>query len=97
MTKIWPVFSNIIECDKPQNTIGKGPKDNPTITVEDIRSILWHLRGCLKTQNFEKNGNFSSEKKILASFSPIIELSSMTNLKQHFLRIHEVIWVSLRK
>ena len=38
--KVWPTFSRIIEFDKPQWTICKGPKGNLTITVEVIRSIL---------------------------------------------------------
>ena len=38
--RFWPIISRIIECDKPQGTICKGPKGVLTITVEVIRSFL---------------------------------------------------------
>ena len=43
---LWPIFSSIIECDKPQWTICKGPKGILTLTLEVIGSYLQHLRGC---------------------------------------------------
>ena len=43
---MWPIFSRIIECDKPQGTIFKGPQAILTITVELIRAFLEDLRGC---------------------------------------------------
>ena len=36
----WPIFSRIIECDKCQGTMCKGPTGILTITVEVLRSIL---------------------------------------------------------
>ena len=42
----WPVFPGILECDKPQGTIYKGPQAALTFTVEVTRSFLWDLRGC---------------------------------------------------
>ena len=40
MKKImWPTFSRIIECDKPQGTFCKGPKDFLTMTVEPGRAF----------------------------------------------------------
>ena len=43
---LWPNFSPIIECDKPQGTNYKGPQAILTITVEVIRAFLQNLRGC---------------------------------------------------
>ena len=37
---IWSFFSRILDCDKPQGTICKGPKGSLTFTVELIGSIL---------------------------------------------------------
>ena len=38
--RFWPFLSRIIECDKTQGTICKGPKGIPTFTEEVIRSFL---------------------------------------------------------
>ena len=43
---LWPIFSRIIECDKPQGTVCKGQKAVLTITVELIRAFFQDLRGC---------------------------------------------------
>ena len=37
---LWPIFSPIIECDKPQWTIYKGPQAILTIIVEPIRAFF---------------------------------------------------------
>ena len=37
---LWPIFSRIIERDKPQRTVFKGPKAVLTITVEPIRAFF---------------------------------------------------------
>ena len=48
--KIGQNLSRIIECDKPQGTIYKGPQGNLTVTVEVKRSFvvfwqfLWKLQ-----------------------------------------------------
>ena len=40
MKKIfWPIFSRIIECNKAQGTVSKGPKSILTITVEPMRAF----------------------------------------------------------
>ena len=38
--RYWPNFSRIIECEKRQGTIYKGPKVVSTITVEVRRSFV---------------------------------------------------------
>ena len=37
---LWPFSSRIIECDKPQWTIFKGPKGILTLIVELIRAFF---------------------------------------------------------
>ena len=37
---LWPIFSRIIECDKPQGTFYKGPKAFLTFTVELIGAFI---------------------------------------------------------
>ena len=65
---LWPFSSRIIECDKPQWTICKGPPAILTITVELIRAFFLGPESLLKTQFFEKNGNISNEKNFVAYF-----------------------------
>ena len=67
---LWPIFSRIIECDKPQETIFKGPQAILTITVElrTYRSNFLGTKRLLRKQIFEKKGNISSEKNIVAFF-----------------------------
>ena len=43
---LWPIFSRIIECNKPQRTVCKGPKAVLTFTVEPIRAFFQDLSGC---------------------------------------------------
>ena len=43
--KILVYFSRIIEHDKCQETIYKGPQDVLITIVQLIRSLLWNLRG----------------------------------------------------
>ena len=50
----WPMFTRIIETDKPQDTNHKGPQGTLTTFVEVIRSLLWDLRGRQK-QTFRKS------------------------------------------
>ena len=37
---LWPIFSQIIECNKPQGTVCKDPKAVVTITVEPKRALF---------------------------------------------------------
>ena len=67
--RIWHIFSRFIECDKAQGTICNGPTGVLTVTVEVIKSFPWHLRGCLKTQIFEKKANFPVKKRFWLIFS----------------------------
>ena len=72
---LWPIFSRIIECDKPQETIFKGPQAILTITVElrTYRSIFLGTDRLLKTQFFEKKAKFPVKKTLWPNFSRIIE------------------------
>ena len=56
-----PMFSQIVESEKPQETIYKCHKKLLTTTVEVITSFLGSRR-LLKTQNFEKKSKSSSEQ-----------------------------------
>ena len=65
--------------------------------------VLWQVlcKICdrfFRTYEFE---NQTSQKKLSASWQKFgqffLVLSSMTNLREHFLGVHEVIWLSLRK
>ena len=38
--RFWPIFSRIVECDKPQETVCMGPKGILTITVEPIGALF---------------------------------------------------------
>ena len=95
--KKLPFFiSPVIDCDKPQGTICKGPKSSLTFTVEVIRSFLWEI-GCWKHKLLKK-GNQPSEEKILAYFiwhyrvwqnsgakySPKISRQLLGKLQDHF-------------
>ena len=37
---LWPSFSRIIVCEKPQKTICKGPEGILTIVLEPLRAIF---------------------------------------------------------
>ena len=65
---LWPIFSRNIECDKPHGRFCKGPQAILTITVELIRAFFLGPESLLKTQFFEKIGNLSNEKNIVAYF-----------------------------
>ena len=86
---MWPIFSRIIECDKPQGTIFKGPQAILTITVELIRAFLEDLRGCWKHQ-FLKKRQYFQWKRLCGLF--FLVLSNVTNLRVQFLRVHKLFW-----
>ena len=43
---LWPILSRIIEFNKPQGTVCKGPQAVSTITVESIGAFFQDLSGC---------------------------------------------------
>ena len=53
-------------------TIHKGPKTFQTTTMEGMRSILYHLRGCGK-HNFGKKATSPVKKRFWPHFSGNIE------------------------
>ena len=59
---MWPIFSPIIECHKPQRTVCKDPKGILTITVEPMRAFFLRPKRLLKTQIFERKANLAVEK-----------------------------------
>ena len=69
-----PIFTPIIEYDKPDGTIFKGPQGILTINVELKRSSLWDLRGRWK-QTFQKKAVFTT-KKVSGNF--FLVLSKVT-------------------
>ena len=89
-----PIFSRIIESDKPRNRIWKCPKSILTFNVEVIRSFLQDLRGCWKHKFLKKKATFPVEKRFLPILSRIIhcDKSQGTNFK-----FHEAFWQILWK
>ena len=58
----WSIFSRIIEQDKRQGTIYKGPQGNLLITLEFIRPFLQDPRGCWKRKFLKKKAIFPVKK-----------------------------------
>ena len=71
--RLWPSFSRLFDCDKPEGTNCYGPKGILISTVEAIGSFQQHLRDCWKLIFLKKKGSLSSEKNFLAYFSRSIE------------------------
>ena len=76
---ICPICSEIIECDKPQETIYKSQKDFLTSNVQVIRVFLGPER-LLKTQILKKNGSFPVNKCICPIFSQIVECDNLQEM-----------------
>ena len=66
--RFWPVFSRILECDKPEGRIYEYPQSFLTITFEVKGLILLHLGSCWIHKFSKIKGNLSSEEMILANF-----------------------------
>ena len=64
---LWPIFSGIIACDRPQKTFFKGPEGILTITVEGLRYFFVENKFFWK-----KTAIFQKKKFFWPSFSPII-------------------------
>ena len=62
------IIYQIVECDKPQETIYKGQKDFLTINVEVIRSFF-ETKEVVENTNFWEKGNFLVYKYIFSVFS----------------------------
>ena len=86
MKRICPMFSRIIEHYKCQGSFFKGSQDVLSFTVELSRAFFQGPKKLLKTQVFEEKGLFSSERKIIWPVFRV--LSSMTKLKEQFVRVH---------
>ena len=84
---LWPNFSPIIECDKPQGTNYKGPQAILTITVEVIRAFLQNLRGCWEHKFLKKKAIYPVKKTLWPIF---LVLSNVTDLRGQFLRVQKV-------
>ena len=73
---VWPIFSRLIECKKPQRINYKGQKSILTLFVEFMRCIVSDLRGCWKhwKHNFlKKRQLFQWSKKVWPISSRFIE------------------------
>ena len=68
----WPLFSPIIEFEKPQKTTCKGPKSILTINVEVIRPFLQDRRGCWRNKILKKKA-IIQVKRLWTTPSRIIE------------------------
>ena len=91
--KFSPTFPRKIECGKHHGAIDNCPKGILAKTVSyNIISVLPNW--LLKTENFERKGNLSKKEKLWLSFSV---LSSVTNLKQQFIRVQKLFWQLLWK
>ena len=71
--RLWPISSRIIEHEKLQRTIYRGPQGNLTIHVEVKRPILQDPRGCWKHKFLKKKATFPVKKGFSANSSRIIE------------------------
>ena len=81
-------FSRSNEHDKYQETIYKSLKSLLIFTEEVIRSIRWDLR-CWKHKLLKKRQTFQWRK----SFEPFcIGAPDMTNIREHIIRVHKVVW-----
>ena len=69
----WPVFSLILECDKPEGLKYEYPRSILTITFEVKGLILLHLRSCWKHKFLKKKANFPVKKSFCCIFSRFIE------------------------
>ena len=87
-------FYRIINCNKTQETIYKGPQAILTITVEFIRNFFIGPKRLLKTQIIEKKAIFPVKKTLWAFF---LVCSIRTNLKGRFLGVQQVFSHLLRK
>ena len=70
---LWPVFSLIVECDKPGGRIYEYPQSNLTNTFEVKGIISVTPKKLLKTLIFEKKANFPVRKRFWSIFSHFIE------------------------
>ena len=73
---ICPIFSQIVDCDKPQETICKSQKDILTVYVQVIR-VFFRIREVAEKTNFGKKGKFPVNKSICPMFSQIVECDKL--------------------
>ena len=66
------IISQIVECDKPQETIYKGQKNFLTINVEVMRSFF-KTKEVVENKIFWEKGNFLVYKYICPVFSQNVE------------------------
>ena len=71
-----PIFPQIVECDRPQDTIYKRQKDILRINVKVIR-VFFRTREVAENTNFWKKGNFPVNKCICPIFSQIVECDKL--------------------
>ena len=95
MERVWPIFSRIIECDKPQGTIYKCSKRYTDDYCGSYNIISVTPKRLLQTIIFEKKIKNSSDKKVFGL--NILALSIMTNLRRRFIRVQKVFWHLLWK
>ena len=91
---ICPIFFQIVECAKPQETFHKSKKDFSTFNVQ-VRRVFLRPERLLKTQIFEKNHSFQGMKK-LRQFYPA--LTNTKNVSEQYIRVHNVfqqVWCNL--
>ena len=62
----------MIDCEKPRETVYKGPKGIPAYSVEEIRSVHYELRFCSK-HKFRKKSTFPEKKSVWPVISRTIE------------------------
>ena len=82
------IIYQIIECDKPQETIYKGHKDFLTINVEVIRSFF-KTKEVVENTNFWEKGNFLVYKYFFPVFSWTVECDKH---QETFYKGHNYFW-----
>ena len=103
-----PIFSRIIEYEKPQATISKGSKSFLTITVEGFHYATPKIKvaqnfeiqkrfltGCWKHNFLRKRRQTFHWKKLFDQFFSL--LSIMRSLRGFFIVVHKVFWKSFYK
>ena len=86
---ICPIFSQIVECDKPQETIYKSQKDILTSNVQVIR-VFFRTWEIAENTNFWKKNAVFQRTNVFAPY--FLKLSSVTNFRKGFIRAEKIFW-----
>ena len=89
-----PIFTCITDYGRPQVTCYPASQRFMVVIEQVIRSFLYYLIGCWKHKFLMKKSIFPA-KKFLRPF--FLVLLSRTDLREQFVRVHNVFWHLLGK